>query len=199
MRRLLYQPGSISLFSCILIIAVSCNNVKDNGKTDAPVVSDSNITKADPVKQAGAALIGGTLDTLWISATDFPANPEKIVFSFTIDQYDKLKLHGWKVKGGATQFDDLPNYKLQNAGQHNGGTYGPNIYFGNLVLKQSDVKAIRRKINQGGYTKVLFVPRPFKTYFIAYDIFVGKDNAAIKVLAVDPTGSEANPSPPKNY
>jgi hypothetical protein len=72
------------------------------------------------------------------------------------------------------------------------------MYFGNLVIHQSDFTTIRNKVNSGNYTKVLFVPKIVNSH-IGYDIFVGKDDQQMSVLAVDPTGTEANPSPPKNY
>jgi len=198
MRKFIYQLSFISFFSWLLIVIVSCKDAKETGQPGTLTISDTNNKKTVVAEAPAAALIGGTLDTLWIASTDFPANPEKIIFTFTIDQNDKLKLHGWKVKNGPIEFDLTPNYRLINAGQHNGGTYGPNMYFGSLVLQQNDVARIINKIRQGHYTKVLFVPYVDNGH-IGYKIFVGKDDQKMSILVVDPTNADANPSPPKNY
>ena len=199
MRKFIYQLSFISFFSWLLIVIVSCKDAQETGKPDTLANSDTNDKKAVVAVAPAAALIGGTLDTLWISNTDFPAIPEKIIFTFTIDAGNKLKLHGWKVKNGPNQFDPTPNYRLTNAGQHKSSTYGPDMYFGSIVLKSSDVQTIINKIRQGNYTKVLFVPKVTDAH-ISYNIFVGKDDGQqISALVVDPTGTEANPSPPKNY
>jgi len=199
MRKFIYQLSFISFFSWLLIVIVSCKDAKETGQPGTLTISDTNNKKTVVAEAPAAALIGGTLDTLWISNTDFPANPEKIIFTFTIDASNELKLHGWKVKNGSNQFDPTPNYRLTNAGQHKSSTYGPDMYFGSIVLKSSDVQTIINKIRQGNYTKVLFVPKVTDGH-IGYNIFVGKDDGQqISALAVDPTGTEANPSPPKNY
>lgn len=200
MRKFFVQFSIVIFSSCLFLVIVSCNDGGDKPGTDTPASTDSDIkTDVTPAKTpAAAALIGGTLDTLWISSTDFPLNPEKIIFSFTIDPNNKLKLHGWKVKNGPDQFDPTPNYKLTNGGQHKSSTYGPDMYFGNIVLMLNDVATIRNLIRQGGYTKVLFVPGVTDGH-IGYKIFVGKDDQQMSILAVDPTGTVANPSPPKNY
>lgn len=198
MRKISYRSPMGIILSCLLFIATSCTNEEDKGTTsETPAATTS--TPVEEKKDPSAKLIGGTLDTLWIASTGWPAQGEKIVFSFTIDQYDELKLHGWKVKNGPNLFDPNPNYRLANAGQHKGGTYGPDMYLGNIVLQANEVNLIRNKINQGGYTKVLFVPKVLPGNHIAYDIFVGKDDTGLAIMAVDPTGFEANPSPPKNY
>jgi hypothetical protein len=199
--RKLFNRLSLCFLSSLFLIAASCDNGKDEGKTEAVTSTDNTSTNKQTASTP--ALVGGTLDTLSMAASDFPGQGPgpvpRMVFSFTIDATDELKLHGWNDKGGANQFDPVPNYQLNNGGQHNGGTYGPNMYFGNIVIAQSDVAKIRNKINQGNYTTVLFVPKIVNTNHIGYDIFVGKPGAQIIIMAVDPTNVEANPSPPRNY
>ena len=198
--RKFFQAGYIPVLLFMLMLAVSCSDDKDDSKSEATTTDAASETEKPELQLA--PLIGGTLDTLWIASASFPNNPEKIVFSFSIDANDNLKLHGWKVKAGPNQFDDAPNYILTNAGQHKGGTYGADMYFDNIILQQNDVAKIRTAINQGNYTKVLFVPKKIGVNLahLAYDIFLGKDGPQpLDVLVVDPTGLEANPSPPKNY
>ena len=182
------------LFSILLIIT-SCKDKDDNKKTgDQPTIDSTKIT---PPK---AAFTGGSLDTLWMLSSDFSQKPEKIIFSFTIDANTKLTLHGWKDKGGSNQFDTDPNYKFNN-GRSGLLQYGPDMYFGNVVLQQSDVAKIINKIKQGNYTYVLLIPSIINTKHIGYSVYVSNDDPRItgKVLVVDPTGADLNPSPPKNY
>jgi hypothetical protein len=193
--RKFFHLLSVCFLSGLLVIAVSCNNGKDEGKTEAVTTNDSNGTN----KQPAPALVGGTLDTLWMPTNAFPANGARVVFSVIIDANDKLTLHGWRDNGGPNQFSNAPNYQLTNAGQHNGGTYGPNMYFGNIILRQLDVATINQMISQGNYTKVLFVPEIIGTNHLVYHIFLGNGNAQVEIMAVVPTNTDANPSPPRNY
>jgi hypothetical protein len=199
MRKLFYLQGFICFTTCMLLLISSCNNGNDDGKTDTP--SSSNTT-TEVAKPPAPALVGGTLDTLWMPVGSFPANGARVVFSIIIDANDKLTLNGWRDNGGPNQFNTPPDYILTNTGQHNGSMYGPNMYFGNVVLRQQDVAAINQLINAappGTYTKVLFVPKMVNTNHIGYDIFLGNNNDEVSIMTVVPTGEEANPSPPRDY
>jgi hypothetical protein len=183
------------LLSFSLLLATSCKNEDNKKNSGEQTLSDSS--KATPPK---AAFTGGTLDTLWIASGNFASKPEKIIFSVTIDANDHLNIHGWNVKAGANQFDTDPNYKL-SIGKASTLKYGPDMYFGNMVLQQSDVNKIIQKINQGRYEYVVFAPTIINNNHIGYQIFVSHNSPALtgNVLSIDPTGTDLNPSPPKNY
>ncbi len=178
---------SFILFAAIILIA-SCNNGGDEKKgTENSVEDTSKKTPEVKQEQPKAIAIAGTLDNLWADASEFKKLPnKKLVFSFTFRTNDTLTLYGWTCKGvictGA--YDTDPAIKLTK-GQAANESYGPEVYFGNVILQGSEVHDIQKKLG-ATYTYVV--------------IFVSNDNPAlVKTFTSVDTGIDANPSPPKNY
>lgn len=178
----------------------ACNN-DDN--SDADSTASGATTASSPVTTSTpqiASALTGLLDTLWVSADSFMKLPnKKIVFSFAFRKPDTLTLHGWYCRGaiclGSYNDQPYPDIGLTK-GRPSTVTYGPNVTFGNIILK--NVKKIQDMIGTK-YKYVIFVPEKYGD-FIKYVIYLGtEDPTLIQVLVVDPTGVEANPSPPKTY
>jgi hypothetical protein len=192
------------LFTAFALI-ISCNNRGDDKKAAENSVADtSNKTPDVSQEQPRAMAIAGTLDFLYIDAAEFLNLPKaKLVFSFAFRTNDTLTLYGWSCKnngvGNCTgTYNNDPNIKLIKY-QTGTKTYGPEVFFGNVIIQKDDVKTIKSKI--GAYKYVVFVPEN-RAGFIYYTINVTDDPPAppfIKTLALTPTGIITNPSPPKDY
>lgn len=203
MLKSIFLRNYTFFFFTIVIAIVSCND----GNTDKNKLDDSTkISSAKPGGVAAASLTGGFLDTLWVTRATFLAlTNAKLVFSFVFGTNDTLTLHGWSIKGGGpTQFDPLPNIKLQK-GRPGVLPYGNGTYFGNVLLGTGDVNKIQVKLNAApSAAYVVFAPQKYGNN-IGYKIYLCDYNpsgpAVLKVDALPPTdsGIEANPSPPKNY
>jgi len=179
----------------------SCNNGGDEKKGTENSVADSrkNTSGTEQVQPKAMALTG-TLDNLWVGASEFNALPnKKLVFSFTFRTNDTLTLHGWFCKGLVCtgSYDTGPAIKLIK-GKASAESYGPEVYFGNVILQGGDVHDIQ-KILGTKYKYVVFVPKNTGG-FINYRIYVTNDNPAlVKAFTSVDTEVDANPSPPKNY
>jgi hypothetical protein len=112
-------------------------------------------------------------------------------------------MHGWQCKnnlaGNCTgKYDANPAIKLSN-GAATTEPYGPDTYFGNIILMEKSVKNIKDNFCNT-YANIVFVPKRVGAT-IVYTIYATNDDPtkSIKALTLDPTGDEANPSPPKNF
>jgi hypothetical protein len=200
-----FKLTGYSLFICFTIILItSCNNGGKKNKDSVNSVEDT-IDKTTEVKEESskAKTITGTLDNLWVKKSDFNSldKDKKVVFSFTFQPNDTLTLYGWSCKGALGSCNGTyytnPDIKLLK-GITSGISYGPQVYFGNIILHKNAVKKIVNGFKT--YTYVVFVPQN-NGGFITYKIFVTNDDPtqSIKALVLDPTGEDANPSPPKDY
>jgi len=201
MRRYYNTRSYLLFFFFAVLFIVSCNNDKDDKKAnDKPVADTTAAATNTQAQEPKAALISGTLDVLSTKGETFEKLPAgKLVFSFTFTQADKLTIHGWrdKIVGGIDP--KVPVIKLDN-GKPSGINYGPDMYFGNIILENDDINKIQRLIKKNNSLYVYFIPEITEVRHIKYKIFIGDVDPLklIKVNAID-TGTEANPSPPKNY
>jgi len=206
MRMYLKLPGYSLFFLTVILFMASCNNGGDEKKAAENSVADTS-KKAPEMSQeqpkAKAMSIAGYLDYLYIPAAEFMNLPKaNLVFSFAFRTNDTLTLYGWSCDapvGICTgKYRDSPNIKLEK-GKPTGIAYGPEVYFGNIVVQKKGVKDIQDKFP--GYKYVVFVPVN-NGGFITYEINVTNDPPNppdIKALALTTTGIIANPSPPKDY
>ena len=197
MQKSSLLKNCLSFFTIIVILLASCNDgAADKNTAAAATESSAPNAQAAPA----AAIIGGVLDTLFVDSLTFTKlDNGKVVFSFTYRQNDTLTLHGWDAKGICGDgFNASPDIRLIK-GRPGTVSYGPDIYFSNVVLQGKDVKDIKSllKVHKAQY--VVFAPQKLGEH-ILYKIFLSKENPAIlvKILTVIPTDTEANPSPPKN-
>lgn len=191
---------SLLLLFIPFLIAACNNNGGDEKKTDEKSAADTG-NNGPQINPPVAALISGTLDTLYTDSLSFTQLPDaqKVVFAFTFRQHDTLTLHGWSATKD-TIFNPDPNIRLIK-GHASPLPYGNDMYFGNVVLKKGHVKHIKNKLDQLKAKFVLFAPQIINGNHIAYTIFVSKENPAslVKTFVALPTGVNVNPSPPKNY
>jgi len=197
-----------ALFFFVLLSISSCKDDKDENttgtntsaitSTDATAPKNAATTTATDGQKSAA--LTGTLDTLWIEASEFKKlKQRKLVFSFAFRDTDTLTLYGWTCKGAICvgSYNTDPDIKLKK-GQPSTVSYGPNVIFGNIVLQGDDVKEIQRKL-VAPYTYVIFIPKNLGEG-IAYDIYIASGKSAlIQDFALEDTGIDANPSPPKIY
>ena len=187
-------PYSV-LFCIALMLLVGCNNDKgtDKGTAANPATGDTGKTTAKSLAPVIAGLSSGVLDTLVISATEFlKLDRNKALFIFYFGTLDTISLSGWKDKSGT--FNTPPDVRFIK-GNPTAIPYGPGTYFGNLVLK--NVNQLRTRINTNGATEVIFVPYKSGDH-VSYRIFLREpDSLKVGILSINPTGDEANPSPPK--
>ena len=187
---------------CALAFVLLLNACKNDDKTDTGDTTTAATTASSPTTATAtkAATLSGLLDTLWVTAADFKnLDNKKLVFSFTFRDPDTLTLFGWSCKGVICNgsYNTDPDIKLIK-GHQSAVNYGPKVIFGNVILQANEVSTIKKKIGTT-YSYVVFVPVN-DGEFIRYDIYVSNDDPSlIKVLVLDPTGVDANPSPPKTY
>lgn len=185
------------LFLMAFFLLSGCNSGPDE-KTATATTDTINTVAASPAPPA-AAFISGTLDTLWITATDFQKlDKSKAVFIFYFGDNDTISVDGWKDKGGGSPFNATPDVRMLKGKKDATLSYGAGTYFGNLVLK--NVTALQKKIVDNAATHVIFAPSKLNNH-VYYKVFLSKEPHMMvpKTLALIPTGDEANPSPPKVY
>ena len=197
----------VSFFFSIFFLLSSCGNddttttnTNTAVTTDTAVSTDAPTATAIPVVKAAA--LTGRLDTLWGDAAVFKnlPNGRKLVFSFTFRNPDTLTLYGWPCQNNncTSQYATDPAIKLIK-GKPTAYDYGPKVIFGNVIIDKRDVAKIKTKIGTV-YNSVAFAPENDGEY-VKYKVFVSIDSVESLVarkFAVEPTGIEANPSPPKN-
>jgi hypothetical protein len=191
---------SFILFTAMLLVA-SCNNGGDEKKgTDNSGTDSSKNTAGKKQVQPKATALTGTLDNLWIEAAAFNALPnKKISFCFAFRTNDTLTLYGWTCKGLVCtgSYDTDPAIKLKK-GMSSGESYGPEVYFGNVMLYHGGVHDIQ-KVLGNKYQYVVFVPKNTDG-FISYKVYVTNDDPThVKAFTSVDTDVELNPSPPKNW
>lgn len=188
-----------------LAIISGCNSSENKSETttqatDSTGNSSQMIAEEGQPKQEG--LTAGELDTLWIDKSAFTATPNRQYrFSFVFSATDKLTLHGWKLKPGNPNppYDPVPDIKLNN-GKTAKIKYDVGTYFTSLVIDQNDYGKIRQAITATTQI-VVFIP-VMQNNVITYQIYVSDQPMTMgtepgSILAVTPTGVDANPSPPK--
>jgi len=192
------------------IVIFSISSCKDDNDENTSGTNASAITSTDATASTNTATttttdgqkpaaLTGTLDTLWVDASEFKKlKHRKLVFSFTFRDPDTLTLYGWTCKGAICvgSYDTDPNIKLKK-GQRSNTQYGPNVIFGNIVLQGNDVDEIQKKL-VAPYIYVIFIPKNMGEA-IAYDIYISSAKSFVKDFALEDTGFDANPSPPKIY
>jgi hypothetical protein len=194
----------IVLFLFVIFIMASCasdDNKSDDTTNATASTTTGTSTSTAPAAEPKAAALTGTLHNLWAIATEFKdlQNNKKVVFSFTFRDPDILTTWGWQCKDAncTDNFSKVPDIEM-NMGQATNVQYGPNVVFGNVVILKGGVKPIKDAIDKG-YQYVVFVPQ-MDGEFIKYKIYVTNDDpkAAFTPQALQDTGIETNPSPPKN-
>lgn len=179
----------------------SDDNKSDDTTNAAASTTTGTSTSTAPAAEPKTAALTGTLHNLWAIATEFKdlQNNKKVVFSFTFRDPDILTTWGWQCKDAncTDNFSKVPDIEM-NMGQATNVQYGPNVVFGNVVILKGGVKPIKDAIDKG-YQYVVFVPQ-MDGEFIKYKIYVTNDDpkAAFTPQALQDTGIETNPSPPKN-
>ena len=200
MRKLISLPGYSLFYFVILFLVASCTNETGGNETPGDTIIDSTKTETE-MGQTTTSFISGTLDKLYIEATTFKSLAKSsLVLSFAFRTNDTLTLYGWScdnnIFGNCKKFNPYPNIKLIKYGSTS-IEYGPELTLGNLVLFKEEIKTIKEKLET--YKYVVFIPLLNKGN-IDYSIYVTNDPPEkSKVLALVPTGIEANPSPPKGY
>jgi hypothetical protein len=200
MKKLFFVKKYTVLLLMTGFLSSGCNNPSDNGDSaEQAKAADSVETAAEPASTA-AALLSGTLDSLWVDSLTFTKlgnNPA--VFSFYVGGLDTLTLHGWAGKGicktSYTPYPDITLYK----GKPSPASYGPGTYLGNVILDKNSVKNIIKVLKDSAAQYVLFAPQRSGAY-INYKIYLSKEYPTILVKTraiIDPNAS-TNPSPPKN-
>ncbi len=202
MRRLIHLSGYSLFYFTVLLLVASCNSGKEEKNSAENVTTESSNSTTDVEVKQTMTTLSGTLDTLYIESIVFKNLPKSsLVFSFAFRTKDTLTLYGWSCKnnvvGKCTGFDTNPNIKLIKYGK-SGIAFGPAVNFGNVTLLKDEIRDIKTKLGTA-FKYVVFVPN-LNQGFVHYSIFVTNDNLAQeKLLALDPTGIEANPSPPKGF
>ena len=189
-KQLLLVPALMFLLGCD-----TKEEASDSGSTstDTKPVPDTTAKSS-----ATSGLQEGYLDVLYTDSSTFVnLRPGNLVFSFIFLKQDSLTIHGWRDKlvGG---FDPAtPVLKMKN-GEASKYKYGTNIYFGDILLTNSEINTVQRKIRENKAQVVYFEPEIDASLYIKYNIWVGNDSTRfVKTLAVD-TGVDANPSPPRS-
>jgi hypothetical protein len=187
-------------FAAIVFLLTACNNNAADEKSSDKKDTTETAKNSSQVNLPTAGLTGGKLDTLFTDSASFvnlPAN-KKVVFVFTFRSNDTLTLHGWAAEKD-TIFNIDPEIKLMKYTPSN-ISYGEGMYFGNVILKKGEIKAVKKLLDSEHAHTVLFAPKLVDVTHIGYDIFISKERPGLdKILSVITTGAGANPSPPKNY
>lgn len=192
------------LFFISVILMASCNN-GESEKSNTGEVIHSHISTNAETTPLTPNFINGRLDTLWVDSTAFNKLKGKVVFVFTVGGKDTLTLTGWDAKKAHNNKEDTFNlqydirlYKANVSPQ----TYGPNTYFGNMLLKEPDLSYIQNIVTSSKSKYVLFAPEKFGNH-IQYNI-IASNTISLKINdGITPnltvTGKTLNPSPPKTY
>jgi hypothetical protein len=140
------------------------------------------------------------LDTLWTTTAAFQKlDKNKAVFAFYFGDQDTVTVHGWKDKGGTTQFNTPPDVVFYKGHPDSVLTFGPGTYFGNLSLDK--VNQLQKLILDSAASYVVFAPKKLGNH-VYYKVYVTKESPvalAARTAALIASGDDANPSPPKNY
>jgi len=193
----------------LLFTAIGCGS-NESGSTPAAKSDSAEKTQAASTPQSAPSpapalgpLESNYLDTLFVDATPFKnlgnPNTKKITFRFFITNKDSLTLHGWFNESNSSSYGTPPDMKLIN-GHKSDIEFGMGNYLGNLVLYKDDLKTIRKMARDMESKFVVFVPVAPGTNGgqIMYAIHVSDKTGTFSKTTVVPTGTETNPSPPRN-
>ena len=193
-------------FFIIMISAVFCINCY--GKTFSRDTSINEVNDKLVKKNFKAATIDGYLNVLWMDTSQIAKIKRRIVFRFYAETADILILKGWI--NDDDNFDDNADVTL-TAGPASSVRFGAGSYFGNIILKRDDSKALIRKARNRNKKFVILVPiasndPDFPDQIpgqIAYKILLddaqpGPDFFTKESLTLIKTGLSINPSPPRN-
>lgn len=204
MNKRLFRDCLVLFFAASLFCFSSCKDDDNDSKKEDQAQASGDNQKAASSQPAApiVAMVNIKLDTLYVDRTTFENVPNgKLVFSFTFTPQDQLTMHGWHATNPAgTKFNKAPSIRLVN-GKASTITAGPGIYFNNIVLQQSQRVAIEKILKAKNANYVVFAPMLVDQYSIGYNVFVSSTppTMAMGIMALDPTGEDANPSPPKSY
>lgn len=194
----------ITFFLFVFFVSSCASDDKKSDDTTNATASTATeaSTNSAAVAEKKAAAFTGMLYNLWAIATEFKdlKDKKKVVFSFTVRDTDNLTLWGWQCQNNncTDNFSKVPDIEM-SVGAESNVQFGPNVVLGNIVILKDDVELIKKAIDKG-YQNVVFVPQMDGEY-IKYKIYVTNDNPAkveFAALALQDTGVETNPSPPKN-
>jgi hypothetical protein len=191
------KPNSFLLLVPFIAFQITaCNNNGNSEKPSDKKDSTGAVKETPLINQTALPLINGSVDTLYADATSFKNLPKKkkVFFVLTFLSPDTLTLHGWTTKKG--EYDSLPKIMLIK-GPPKTINQSP-LYFGSVKLDSGDIKRIKEVIDSAHAKYVLFDPVLFYTNHVRYAITVSDDKPGFnKLLVTSPTGTFANPSPPK--
>jgi len=190
---------SIALFAFLFLVACTGNN-SETSKSDSTIA----VAKDSAALSLPRYNLTGYLDTLWMTVPSFQALTKRVTFRFYIKNLDTLTLRGWS--GDSYRYNPIPDVILYNGHADSSVKFGPDNYFGNLLLLKADIKKINSQINSDTTHPrfVLFVPQMDNIYMsqISYTILLTNDNPILLTKnlpsATTPTGVNTNPSPPRN-
>lgn len=187
-------------FTLILgIVLLTFTACSDDSSNEASQMVENPINE-DSLPIVNVVANKGELYELRVDSASFvKLKDDKMVFQFTYQGNDSLTMHGWKVKGIlGNSFDSIPDIKLL-PGAKSGLTFGPNVYFGNILInKGKDIKKIKDDLKKYNGKFVLFIPKKLG-HHISYDIFITTDINPLVATGRVPTDIDANPSPPKEW
>lgn len=201
--------GAISL--SLLLFLIACGG--DAGNPGTPETAAPPAASTEVKAESSYANLSGTLDTLFIDSAHFeqlgrpPGNNDWTFFRFYIDSSNYLTLAGWSANNGRGNFHGnnptipaTPNIILLKSTQST-IKFGPGNFFGNLVLRAGQLRAIQLLLRSTHSKSVLFAPlSPADnnnqiTYSIILSDKTSADRYSKNVVA---TGVSLNPSPPRN-
>ena len=203
MKKHSFLNPANAIFVTLLIFVFGCSQSSSTPEATAKTDSPAPVAAAPTPAPALGPLESDYLDTLFVDATPFKnlgaSNTKKITFRFFITDKDSLTLHGWFNQSSSSTYGTPPDLKLMNR-KKSAIQFGAGSYFGNLVLYKDDLKTIRKKARDNESMFVVFVPAAPSVNGgqINYDIHVSDKTGTFTKNALIPTGTQTNPSPPRN-
>ncbi len=199
-------PGRFKSFLIMVILIAFGNNIY--GKTISTQKAIHFVSTDFATIMIGDT-INGYLDVLWMDTLEITNITKRIVFRFYATNKKILTLRGWI--NDDNNFPDDPNVIKLNNGPASSVQFGVATYFGNIILKGDDSKALIRKARNRNKKYVILVPiAPGDADFpdqipgqIAYKILLDDAPPAADFFTKDTktlikTGLSINPSPPRN-
>ncbi len=204
MQNTFFVKSPPLFFMAIMLLFASCNNNGSGAATTEAIVTTDQTPAAIKVP---AAILSGSLDTLWMDAATFINLGPSTTMTFRFfDTLDAFTLRGWT--GNPNSYNDKRAEVKLLKGRISTVKYGSGSYFGNIQISNQDYGTIYRLLNSSKKKYVVFGPI-FPTAIplsgqISYTISItdqypGDLNPNINYkFLVEPTGVTTNPSPPKN-
>ncbi len=206
----IFQKKNKIILLLILFITIAFVSSCTPGSTKTESINENDKSVDTLAKKSSANFFAGSLHTLYMDSSEFNKDTTRVVFRFYANTPDTLALRGWT--NDSDVFQDLPDLSL-TMGAASTFQFGAKTYFGNLVLRKANRKAITRMTRRNpGFKWVLFLPhdpsRPNYPRFppgqITYDIELTNDDPqsffkdSSLTFASTPTFFSLNPSPPRN-